>query len=93
MSKPTYKDPFNISQDKLEITPTEFARRKRKYHRLEKLGIDPTLVEDDKYSVFDNPYLIEAMVYIADDKDVPEEVVKKIEEFNKEHNINHQTEV
>ncbi len=75
--------PFIAPGSEIPVTPEELERRKRKRQRLEKLGIDPTKIVDDGES--ENPYLVEAMVYISQDKDVPEEILRKIKQYDEEH--------
>ncbi|MBO4396490.1 MAG: hypothetical protein J5819_09115 [Eubacterium sp.] len=65
----------------------ELARRKRKYYRLLSIGVDPTLLVDEE-SERENPYIIEAMVLINEDKDVPPELLEKINRFNQENKTN-----
>ncbi len=42
-----------------------------------------TIVRGDIDSEYVNPYKIESIILINQDKDVPEELIKKIEEYDK----------
>ena len=76
---PPFIDPHS------EDTPTkeELDRRSRQYDRLMALGIDSTLIDDTQVGrEIENPYVIQAMILINQDKDVPEELAQKIKKYN-----------
>ena len=62
------------------VSNDEIEKRKRMIARLEQIGENPTRVTDNEY---ENTYKLEAIALIAEDKDVPEELMKKIEEFER----------
>ena len=41
----------------------------------------------DTEQEYENPYKVEALIYISEDKSIPEELLKKIEEFDKAHEL------
>lgn len=65
------------------ISDEEIEKRKRIIERAEKLGIHVTSLDTEVE--YENPYKLEALVFIWDDKPVPEELMKKIEEFESSH--------
>ena len=80
--------PF-IAQGSLEpVTQAELEKRKRRIARAEAIGLSIMRVisEINPEEEFENPYHVEALRYILDDMDVPEEVLRKIDEF-KEKNL------
>ena len=74
--------PFIAPGSQIPVTPEELEKRQRRLERLEQIGEHPTRVTEEEYV---NPYKLEAIVLINADKDVPEELMKKIEEFDKAH--------
>ena len=68
------------------ISKEEIEKRKRIIERAEKLGIKVTSLDTELE--YENPYKVEALVYIMDDKPVPEELIKKIAEFEESHKKN-----
>ena len=74
------RTPF-IASNATQPSSDEIARRKRKYDRLISIGVDPTLLSSDEPEK-ENPYIIEAMVLINEDKDVPPELLEKIKKYN-----------
>ena len=69
--------PINITN--IPITKEELEKRERRYNRLIQLGIEPTLITIEEEH--ENPYVIEALSYIFEDKDVPDVLIKKIKEY------------
>lgn len=68
-----------------EAAPTkeELDRRSRQYDRLMALGINPTLIDDTQVDrEREDPYVIQAMLLINQDKDVPEELAQKVRKYN-----------
>ncbi len=74
--------PFIAPGSEIPVTLEEIERRKRILKRLEEIGENPTRVTEDEYV---NPYKLEVISLINEDKEVPEELMKKIEEFDKKH--------
>lgn len=68
------------------ISKEEVEKRKRVIERAEKLGIKVTSLDTELE--YENPYKVEALVYIMDDEPVPEELIKKIQEFEEIHKEN-----
>ena len=73
-------EPFIAPESQKPISNDEIEKRKRMIARLEQIGENPTRVTDNEY---ENPYKLEAIALIAEDKDVPEELMEKIEEFER----------
>lgn len=72
--------PFIVPGSQNPVTAEEIERRKRRIERLEKIGERPTRVTEEEYV---NPYKLKAIALISEDKDVPEELMKKIEDFER----------
>ncbi len=72
--------PFIAHGSQAPITEEDVKKRERKIKRLEQIGERPTRVTEEEY---ENPYKIQAIALIEEDKDVPEELIKKINEFGK----------
>ena len=72
--------PFIAPGSQTPITEDDIKKRERKIERLERIGERPTRVTEDEY---ENPYKMQAIALIEEDKDVPEELIKKIKEFEK----------
>lgn len=82
--------PYIAPYSDIAVTKEELERRKRRYYRLKKIGVNPTIIVDadnDNTTEKENPYRIEAMILINRDEDVPEELLKKIKKYDMEHNI------
>ena len=65
------------------ILKKEVEKRKRIIERAEKLGINVTSL--DMEQEYENPYKVEALVYIINDQVVPKELIEKIQEFEEKH--------
>ncbi|WP_074885886.1 hypothetical protein [Butyrivibrio proteoclasticus] len=77
--------PFIAPGSEKKITPEEMNKRKIKFERLEKIGEKHTVITGhDVDGETENPSRIKAMILINQDKDVPEELLKQIEEYDKE---------
>ena len=63
------------------VTEEELARRKRQYNRLLDLGIDPTLVTEGNEK--EDPFVLQALILINQDKEVPPELAQKVREYTK----------
>ena len=79
----TTPKPFIAPGSDVKPTEEELKKRQKKYNILERIGVKTTLVRGDVDPELANPYRIEAMLLISQDKDVPEELIKKIEEYDK----------
>jgi hypothetical protein len=82
VSKP---QPFIAPGSEKKLTPEEINKRKIKFERLEKIGEKHTIITGyDAEGETENPYRIKAMILINQDKDVPEELIRQIEEYDKQ---------
>ena len=80
--------PYIAPYSDVPVTKEELEKRKRKYFQLKKVGVNPTLIVDDNEDKEEeNPYRIQAMILINRDEEVPEELIKQIQKYDKEHNI------
>lgn len=77
--KPT---PFYAPGSTTPVTQEELEIRKRRYHRMLSIGIDPTLLVDVEH---ENPYRVEAMLLINKDKEIPKELLEKIKKYDEEY--------
>lgn len=77
--------PFIAPGSLEEVTQEELEKRNRRIARAEALGINIARVTfDKKYNdEYENPYEVEALLYILNDMDVPEEVIQKMKEYDK----------
>lgn len=79
--------PFIAPYSEDAPTKEELDRRSRQYNRLMALGLDPTLIDDTQVGrERENPYAIQAMILINQDKEVPEELVRKIKKYDQKYN-------
>ncbi len=79
--------PFIAPYSEDAPTKEELDRRSRQYNRLMALGIDPTLIDDTQMGrERENPYAIQAMILINQDKEVPEELIQKIKKYDQKYN-------
>lgn len=83
VDKRTKPAPFIAFGSTEPISKEEIEKRKRIIERAEKLGIKVTSLDTELE--YENPYKVEALVYIMADKPVPEELIKKIQEFEESH--------
>ena len=82
VSKP---QPFIAPGSEKKVTQEEINKRRIKFERLEKIGEKHTVITgNDGEGETENPYRIQAMILINQDKDVPEELLKQIEEYDKQ---------
>lgn len=79
----TLPKPFIAPGSDVKPTKEELKKRQKKYNMLERIGVKTTIVGGDVDPEYENPYRIEAMILINQDKDVPEELIQKIEEYDK----------
>ena len=68
----------------IKITNEEVEKRKKMIADAEEIGQRITKV-DNKDEGYENPYRAKALIYIANGKEVPEELKVKIEQFDNEH--------
>lgn len=79
--------PFIAPHSEDAPTKEELDRRSRQYNRLMALGLDPTLIDDTQVGrERENPYAIQAMILINQDKEVPEELIRKIKKYDQKYN-------
>lgn len=78
--------PFIAPYSEDAPTKEELDRRSRQYNRLMALGIDPTLIDDTQVGrERENPYVIQAMILINQDKEAPEELIQKIKKYDQKY--------
>ena len=78
--------PFIAYGSKEPISKEEVEKRKRVIERAEKLGIKVTSLDTE--CEFENPYKVQALVYIMNDEPVPEDLIQKINDFEEIHKNN-----
>lgn len=76
--------PFIAPGSTTKVTKEEIEARKKKIRRAEEIGQRITRVDDE--AGYENPYRAKALYYIANGKEVPAELKKKIIEFDEKHN-------
>lgn len=79
--------PFIAPSSTIPVTQEEVNRRMRMIARAEELGIYLTMVDSNNQEGYENPYKIQALGFIIQDQEVPEELKKKIIEFEKQQII------
>lgn len=88
------KIPPFIAPGSLEpVTPAELEKRKRRIARAEAIGLSIMRVTSEQIydEEYENPYHVEALRYILQDKDVPEEVLQKIKDFENGKSVKENT--
>jgi len=75
--------PFIAPYSNTPVSKAELERRKRKNRRLRNIGINPTKIVDEEGEA-ENPYRVQAMIYISRDEEVPKELLEKIKEYDVE---------
>lgn len=83
MNKKKKPAPFIAYGSTESVSKEEIEKRQRVIERAEKLGIKVTSLDSEHQ--YENPYKVEALVYIMNDEPVPEELIKKIEEFEENY--------
>lgn len=81
--------PF-IAPSSLEpVTQEELEKRKRRIAKAEAIGLSIMRVTSEKKydEEYENPYHVEALRYILNDMEVPEEVLRKMKEFDKQNRV------
>lgn len=86
VNKKEKPEPFIAIGSTEPVSKEEIEKRKRVIERAEQLGIKVTSL--DAEHEYENPYKVEALIYIMNDEPVPEDLVKKIEEFEEKHKSN-----
>ena len=80
--------PFYAIGSTIPITQEELNKRKTRYRRLMAMGINPMLIVDtENADEHENPYRVEVMLLINQDKEVPQELVEKMQQYDKEYMI------
>ncbi len=75
--------PFYATGSTTPVTQEELNKRKMRYHRLMAMGINPTLIVDtENADEHENPYRVEVMLLINQDKEVPQELVEKMQQYD-----------
>lgn len=75
-----------IADNSLEpVSKEEIEKRKRVIQRAERIGLSFTRLDTE--GEYENPYKLEALKYINEDKEVPVELERKILEFEEEHRL------
>lgn len=74
-------EPFFAFGSQEDVTEAEIENRKIRMERAEQIGECFTKVTEEEWV---NPYKIQALALIAEDKPIPEELLKQIEEFEKD---------
>lgn len=85
--------PF-IAPGSLEpITQEEIEKRKRRIARAEAIGLSIMRVTSEKCydEEYENPYNVQAIRYILNDMDVPEEVLQKMRAYDKQNSVKENT--
>lgn len=75
--------PFIAPGSEKKPTSAEIRKRQDKSKKLKKIGVSTTLLTSSDDTACENPYRIQAMILINQDKEVPAELVKQIEDFDK----------
>ncbi len=86
LSEKIKPEPFIAIGSTEPVSKEEIEKRKRIIEQAEKLGIKVTTL--DVEHEYENPYKVEALIYIMDDEPVPEELIRKIQEFEEIHKSN-----
>lgn len=60
------------------VTGIQIEKRKLRMERAEKIGESFTRVTEEECV---NPYKIQALAFISEDKPIPEEIIQKMQEF------------
>lgn len=76
--------PVNAPHSNIPVTQEEIEKRKERMIRAEEIGASITKFDGEET---ENPYRVQALIYIMQDKEVPEDLKKKIKEFDKKYNI------
>jgi len=75
--------PFYAFGSTTPISKEEMERRQIRYQRLEKIGINPIMLNhDDAFEEKENPYKVEIMVLVNQDKEIPHELIEKMRAYD-----------
>ena len=77
--------PVNAPHSYAPVTQEEIEKRKKIMIRAEEIGASITRFDETEET--ENPYRVQALSYIMQNKEVPEDLKKKIKEFDKKYNI------
>lgn len=75
----------NAPYSDIPVTEEEIRKRQVRLKLLEEIGASCTKFDGGNET--ENPYRVQALIYIMQDKEVPEDLKKKIKEFDKKYNI------
>lgn len=73
--------PFIAPDSQMMTTQTEVSKRKQKAEMLKKIGENPSLITEGE---IENPYRVKAMVLIQQGKEIPDELLAQIEQYDRE---------
>ncbi|MBR1702010.1 MAG: hypothetical protein IJ716_08650 [Lachnospiraceae bacterium] len=73
--------PFIAPNSQIMTTQTELSKREQKAEMLKKIGENPSLITEEE---IENPYRVKAMVLIQQDKEIPDELLAQIEQYDRE---------
>lgn len=76
-------EPFIAPYSNIPVTKEEIESRHTKINRAEEIGASITRVTNEGY---ENPYRVKALIYINKNQEVPEELKRKIKEFDERYN-------
>ncbi len=75
--------PFIAPGSTIPVSKKEIESRKQKNELLKRIGINPyKFTSEDEH---ENPYRVQAMILINQGKDIPMELLNKIEQHDKEY--------
>lgn len=79
--------PFIAPGAKALASNKEIEKRLVRIKRAKEIGQDLTRVDAENFET-ENPYRVQALVYIMNDQEVPDELKEKIKRFDAEYNKN-----
>lgn len=77
--------PFYAPGSEKPITDDEIKRRRERIDKAASIGLDITKLSPDDSDEYVNPYKMEALSYISANKEIPNDLLLKIHEFDKNH--------
>lgn len=85
--------PFIAPDSTTPITQEDINKRIRMINRAEEIGIYLTIVDSntDADGEYENPYKMEALKFILQDQEVPENLKQLIKNFEIQHKETHST--
>ena len=84
----SYLKPFIAPGSTDVVTQEEIQQRVERVRRAEEIGQSITRVDTE--DGYENPYSVKALYYIANDLEVPDELKRKIQEFEAQHEMKKQ---